>query len=210
MKPDGLFVITCIFFIFVAWVATGGPSRPISQAGLFITPVTRPGEESQGYRTLVPANPIDTSSYPRQVPGGGTTISSGADLYSRNTTANDSSFRDQIYLVHSSIGPAASNPNQEYITIENDGTTTVTLNGWRVASAATGSAVTVPNIVLAAGQKMTIVSGRSGANQLADFGICTGNSDCIFLNRNLELFASSRETITLLDTNSKVVDLFSY
>lgn len=70
MKADALFVILCIVLLYVAWVATGGPSRPISRAGPYITPVTRPGEESQGYRLQAPANPVDPRSYPRQVTGG--------------------------------------------------------------------------------------------------------------------------------------------
>lgn len=90
MKADGLFIITCIVFLFVAWVATGGPSRSISQSGPFITPVTRTGEESQGYRYIVPANPIDTSSYPRQVGGASsasTTIQGPNYYFNRNAAA---------------------------------------------------------------------------------------------------------------------------
>jgi hypothetical protein len=206
MKADGLFVIICIVFIFVAWVATGGPSRPISQAGLFITPVTRPGEESQGYRYIVPANPIDTSSYPKQVAGGGTTISGGTDLYTRD----GSSSSNPVYLDHSTIGPASGNPNQEYVTVVNGGTSAATLSGWQLVSRATASAVTIPTTILAPGQSVTIVSGRSAANQLVSSGNCTGNSTCVFLNRNLELYAVSQETITLLDGSSAVVDSFSY
>jgi hypothetical protein len=85
MKTDALFVIMCIVFLFVAWVATGGPSRPISTAGPFITPVSRPGEESQGYRIQIPTNPIDASSYPRQISSGThTATSTPRDPYERN------------------------------------------------------------------------------------------------------------------------------
>jgi hypothetical protein len=206
MKTDGLFVIICIVFIFAAWVATGGPSRPISSAGLFITPVTRSGEESQGYRLIAPANPIDTNSYPKQVAGGGTTISSGADLYTRNGSSSTS----PVYLDRSTIGPGSGNPNQEYVTVVNGGTSTVTLSGWQLVSKATGSSIIIPSFVLASGKKETIVSGRQAADQLLKTGICTGSSECIFLNRNLELYASSRETITLMNASGAVVDSFSY
>jgi hypothetical protein len=85
MKTDGLFVIMCLVFIFIAWVATGGPSRQISTAGPFITPVTRSGEESQGYKLMAPTNPIDTTSYPRQVSGHATsTFTPTTDPYQRN------------------------------------------------------------------------------------------------------------------------------
>ncbi|MDB5195165.1 MAG: hypothetical protein JWO84_349 [Parcubacteria group bacterium] len=210
MQTDGLFVIMCIVFIFAAWVATGGPSRPISQAGLFITPVTRPGEESQGYRTIIPANPIDTSSYPKQIAGGGTTISSGKDFYMRTVPQAGSPYADRVYLERSTVGVISGNPNQEYVTIDNSGTTTVTLSGWRLASKATGDAVTIANTVLGAGQNITIVSGRAEAGQLLSTGVCTGGASCIFLNRNLEMYAPSGETITLTDANGKVVDSFAY
>ena len=87
MQADGLFVITCLFFLFAAWVATGGPARPISQQGPFITPVAQPGQGQQGYRLLAPTNPIDSASYPRQI--GSTdplSTSSQPDAYTRSAT----------------------------------------------------------------------------------------------------------------------------
>jgi hypothetical protein len=96
MKADALLVIACLVMIYVAWIVTGGPSRPISKAGPYITPITRSGEQSQGYRVTPPTNPLNPESYPRQVggetpvitgpvqPGHATTESSGSvDLYAR-------------------------------------------------------------------------------------------------------------------------------
>ena len=74
MKADALFVIACFIMIYVAWVVTGGPTRPISTAGPYITPVTRSGEESQGYRVTPPVNPLDANAYPRQIGGVPTVI----------------------------------------------------------------------------------------------------------------------------------------
>ena len=85
MKADALFVIACLFMIYLAWIVTGGPSRPISKAGPYITPVTRPGEESQGYRVTPPTNPLDPESYPRQV-GGRTEIITGPTQPERRTS----------------------------------------------------------------------------------------------------------------------------
>ena len=86
MKADALFVLTCIIFIFVAWVVTGGPTRAISTAGPFITPITVPGERAQGYRITAPPNTaghqlpnVTTGTdeqglpYERYVPGGSAT-----------------------------------------------------------------------------------------------------------------------------------------
>lgn len=49
MRADIFFFLAIFVFIFVAWVATGGPQRPISTAGPFITPVTNTGQEQEGY-----------------------------------------------------------------------------------------------------------------------------------------------------------------
>lgn len=85
MKADALLVIVCLVMIYVAWIATGGPSRPISKAGPYITPVTRSGEESQGYRITPPTNPLNPESYPRQV-GGATEIITGPVQSGRTTS----------------------------------------------------------------------------------------------------------------------------
>ncbi len=188
MQTDGLFVIICIVFIFAAWVATGGPTRPISSAGLFITPVTRPGEESQGYRLLAPANPIDTSSYPKQIAGGSATISSGKDLYARNAGTNASAYRS-VYLERSTVGPASDNPNEEYVSIVNSGDSAVTITGWRLTSSATGESAVIPSgtelfhsgmvnvetrTALKPGDKAIVVTGRSPVGESFRENMCTG------------------------------------
>jgi len=206
MKADGLFVIMAIVLIFLAWVSTGGPSRPISQAGPFITPVTRPGEESQGYRALVPANPLDTSSYPRQIPGGsGETISNGPDNFTRGSNGSS------IYIDRSLAGPTSGNPNQEYVSIVNGSGAPVLLSGWRLVSRATGASVIIPNATIPANGTLTVVSGRESANQAYHQNLCESSSDaCVYLNRNLELFATDHETITLISAGGVAVDAYSY
>jgi hypothetical protein len=212
MKADGLFVITCIVFIFAAWVATGGPARPISQAGPFITPITRPGEASQGYRYIVPTNPLNAGSYPRQVGGAPSTISSGApDASSQSGNGAGSDRRNDIGLEHSSLGPASGNPNQEYVTLVNYGAATVDVRDWRIESKATRTSIGASLHALHAGETLHLVSGRGDTESLFHKDLCeeTG-SICIYLNRNLEVFARSHETITLYDDTGSVVDSFSY
>lgn len=85
MKADALFVIACLFMIYVAWIVTGGPTRPISKTGPYITPITRSGEESQGYRVTPPTNPLSPESYPRQV-GGATEVISRPTANERTTS----------------------------------------------------------------------------------------------------------------------------
>jgi hypothetical protein len=206
MKADGLFVIMAIVFIFVAWVATGGPTRPISSAGLFITPVTRSGEESQGYRYIVPTNPIDTSSYPTQI-AGNKPVSTGTYAYSR--TGDTSA----LYIERSVTGPSSFNPNQEYISLVNGSASDVTIRGWSLASRATGTVIMVPpygdSLVLHPGEKVIVLSGRQSGGVPQD--LCTSSMNhCVFLNRNLEAWAASRETIKLFDNHGSTIDSFSY
>ncbi|MGE5540857.1 MAG: lamin tail domain-containing protein [Bacillota bacterium] len=306
MKADGLFIITAIIFIFVAWVATGGPSRPVSTAGPYITPVTRPGEESQGYRLLAPTNPIDVGSYPRQIGGAVPTITRGPDPYTR-TISGSSAYSSSIYLERSTVGPASGNPNQEYVSIMNTGSQSVAISGWHLASKSTGASAYIgggtetyrsgsvnvsSTITLKPGDKAIVLSGRSPVGASFRENICTGyleqyqtftpelsqqcplltseidasytgsdSEECrasgtnlprcavvvsshtsascsafaehtlnysgcaalhqndtsfplrtwrIFLDRNLEMYAKSHDTITLYDMSGKVVDSFSY
>jgi hypothetical protein len=210
MRADGLFVITAIFFIFAAWVATGGPTRPISQAGPYITPVTRSGEESQGYRYIVPTNPINTSSYPKQVAGGaGENISSGANGFTRTVGTGDGG--SDLYIEHSTIGPAFTNPNQEYVALVNVGGSETNVDGWHLESDARRGRVSLGSERIPAGGKLIVVTGRSSARDALRDEVCEGRTTaCIFLNRNLELYAKTRETISLYDSAGKLVDTFSY
>ncbi len=86
MKEGVIFVIVMIIFIYAAWVATGGPSNAMSHAGPWITPVTRSGEQQQGYHVTPPANPLDPSAYPKQVKTTPQTVISAPDNYTRTTT----------------------------------------------------------------------------------------------------------------------------
>lgn len=49
---EGVFLIGFFLFFFVAWVGSGGPNKPISFAGPYITPVTTVGTTQTGYGTL--------------------------------------------------------------------------------------------------------------------------------------------------------------
>ncbi len=212
MKADALFVIMAIVFIFAAWVATGGPSRPISTTGPFITPVTRPGEESQGYRYIVPTNPINTTSYPKQIGGAPSVISQGnPNAYTRNTDGAISSSEGSVALEHSTLGPASDNPNQEYVTVVNRGTADARIEGWYVESDRTGASIPLQRYTLPGGQKLHVVSGRGSENSSFYRNLCEQpDANCAFLNRNFDAYARDRETITLYDERGRVVDSFSY
>ncbi len=211
MKADGLFVIMAIVFVFIAWVASGGPNRPIAREGLFITPVARSGEEPQGYSILAPANPVDASSYPKQIGGAAPAIaSSTTDAYTRRTDTASGN----VYIERGTTGPAANDPNEEYVTLVNGSASSVSLTGWRLVSAATGAALTVPsaggtNVVLAPQAEATLITGRPAGQSFLQ-SLCSGSSSCFFLGRGSEAFAPARETIRLFDQSGRLVDSFSY
>ena len=52
MKNDALFFAGILLIIFVTWVATGGPSRPVSWAGPFLTPLGPGQTGGEGYGAL--------------------------------------------------------------------------------------------------------------------------------------------------------------
>lgn len=209
MKADGLFVIMAVVFIFIAWVATGGPTRPIAQSGPFITPVGRSGEESQGYRSIVPANPINIYSYPKQVGGSSSsTISGGTDRWTRPVDNGTGS----VYLERSSIGPYASDPNLEYVTLINDGAASVSVGSWRVAVRSSASTAFIPpGVSVPPGGKAVLVTGHASYGDPLYQSLCSyGSAVCVSLNRTSELYASSGETITLIDARGRAVDSYSY
>ena len=160
MRADALFVITMLFFLFVAWVATGGPSRPIATAGPYITPVSRTGEESQGYRVSAPTNPINGASYPKQINGASAspykdnyysyertgTSGTGASGGTSNTQGTATTIQPgvrSISIDRSSVGPTSANPNQEYVALSVSGGSTVSLTGYRLVSTKTHGSATI-------------------------------------------------------------------
>ena len=135
MKANGLLVITVLIFIFLAWVATGGPSRPIASAGPSTAPITNVGET---YRTTPPADGVrsDTSSVDR------------TNLYSYDRSTGGSVGRSSgsggsVTIQHSSVGPSSTNPNQEYVVLSVSGGANVSISGWTLVSSHTGKRVTI-------------------------------------------------------------------
>jgi hypothetical protein len=49
MQSDGVFILGIFLLFFLIWAFAGGPSRPISFAGPFITPITNEGQTQTAY-----------------------------------------------------------------------------------------------------------------------------------------------------------------
>ncbi len=190
MKADALY-LHGFPILFVAC----GLQRVALQANKYgrfrITPVTRTGEESQGYHVTPPSNPINTASYPK-CGGASSTISSG---YSGRMTdrlsltppptarALLSSIRvlDQLQVIRTkSIFHYQHRKNDRR------------MSGWRLVRS-TGASVTIPSASLASGRHLTIISGRESENAAFHQNSCTTARTPRLPESKSEVYAASRE-----------------
>jgi hypothetical protein len=143
---DFFFFLAIFFFIFIAWIATGGPTRPISFAGPYITPVTNVGVTQVGYGPQVQG----VSGSASAVGGTVSSIQRSIDdlrgqVANGDTVNNPSPYRGQVSIGWGS-NVSATNPDQEYISIRLDGNakSPVDITGWRVQSTVTQYGATIP------------------------------------------------------------------
>jgi hypothetical protein len=229
---DGMLFLFGIIFFFILWVVSGGPTKPISFAGPFITPITNVGQTQ--------------SAYGPQVALGGTLSAGGVSVGVEEKKT--SPYANEVFLNHS-INQLNSNPNYEYLSLQVSGSNkqSVPISGWKLVSKTTGESAVIPQgvplltlgtvtlqpILLNPGATATITTGLSPVNVsyaenacinlLSDqqnyMGCVTGrrndpnfigNSWRIYLNKKVQIWKSSGDTIELLDSGGKVVDSYSY
>lgn len=148
MKNDLIFVLGIFALIFILWVYTGGPSRPISFAGPYLTPLTSPTDESEGYGgSWWGMGNSDGVEYGPAQENGPVRLGSG------NVSATDE--------------------DEEYVTIYNDSDVSVSITGWRLVSERSGASAIIPtgervardsgraDIVLFPGEEAIVVTGDS-------------------------------------------------
>jgi hypothetical protein len=245
---DGLLILAGIVFLFIVWVWTGGPSRPISFAGPFITPITTTGDVQTGYGEDIGTPEVGTSggsywslksvlgSYENSAPGGSA------------PAGNRSTFSGRVTITSGISGPSLADEDREYVSLRNaSGSGMVDISGWTITGK-NGSAYipraaeiaryegggSLKDIVLESGGEAVIYTGKSpaGGDSYRETS-CTryldtrrAYDDCvddhrndnyflsdtwlIYLNRSRELWGNNHETITLLDSQGRVVDQYSY
>ncbi len=146
MQSDAFFFGGVILFFFVLWLATGGPTKPISFAGPYITPIESPDSVQVGYGDTgassgssqdVRSSLSDAQYKLQQLQAQATSIQS---------FGTPSPYRGQVTISHSG-GASGSTPDTEYVTIQAayDAKSDITISGWRLVSAATGNSATIPN-----------------------------------------------------------------
>lgn len=136
---DGFFFLSIFFFLFTAWVAGGGPSKPISFSGPFITPITAPGVTQNGYGSTADIHASISNSL--------------TEANQQLATLQRQQNKDRLYGTPSAqkgqvtLGSGnvqVQDPAQQYIYIRNSGSKDVTISGWRIVSAATDKGATIP------------------------------------------------------------------
>lgn len=182
MEHDAWFFIGIFVFIFLIWIATGGPLHPISFSG---PRLALPDALGGGTYLSFPRAPYTIGGSNTVLPGtsdGGGSISSGSGqsypTLTGGTFGIPSPFRGKVSLLRYVSGAGSDNPNNEYLqlSVSQSAGGPVTLSGWTLVSDATkassiipqgsklptsGTINTVQNIVLAPGEKAIIISGRS-------------------------------------------------
>lgn len=193
MQSDGLFFLGVLAFFFILWFATGGPTRPISFAGPYITPITDVDTVQQGYGDT-PAADFRARSVWSDIMGG--SFSGGMSL-----GANDvvSPLRGQVEVV-SVAGVSSEEADEEYIVLRARGDVSIDITDWKLVSGASGRSMRIPEgaslprsgrindtgrIVLQPGDEAIVVTGESPIGVSFKENMCIG-----YLTRNQDFFPS--------------------
>ena len=183
MENGGAFFFGLIVFFFLLWAFAGGPSRPISFAGPFITPITNEGQTQVGYGPQLKIG--GTVNLP------GATIGVAENPSARPSTplpANTSSYTGLVTISH--IAGSTDNPTG-YVQIAVSPTAgkSVDVTGWSVTSSANkqsgliptgilllrlGTSNTLQEILLKPGDKAVIAPGTSPAASSFEANKCSG------------------------------------
>lgn len=194
MEHDGWFFVGIFAFVFLVWVATGGPSRPLSWAG---PTLAQPQELGGGTYIQLPRSPFTVAGSHTSLPGSSDSRISSYTHYSGGNSlygiafGTPSLYRNLATLAHRVVNASSTNPNLEYLqlTIPNTVSTPLTISGWQLVSEVTGNAAIIPDgaplpllgkvsavtpITLRAGDRASIFTGRSPIGVSFRENKCTG------------------------------------
>lgn len=180
---DAWFFIGVFIFIFLIWIATGGPLHPIAFTG---PSLAEPQELGGGTYLQLPRAPFGVGGSNVSLIGSsnGSTVSNSSQntslssLAGEDVFASPSPYRGLVTMNHYVSNAGSSDPRNEYIEIsvsQNAGAP-VDLSEWSLSSGATGNASIIPkgtevpssgtinaaqDIILSPGTRALIISGRS-------------------------------------------------
>ena len=180
---DSWFFIGVFVFIFLIWVATGGPVHPLAFSG---PTLAQPQELGGGtYLSLPRAMTLsggDGGSYIPAGNNGSNTIFNGSGVFTPSLSGvafgESSSYRGVASMSHYVSGAGSLDPRNEYteIDVSSSGSVPVDISGWTLESEATGNATVIPkgtelpmsgivnaaqDIVLLPGERAIVSSGQS-------------------------------------------------
>ena len=175
MEHDAWFFVGIFIFIFLIWIATGGPLHPIAFTG---PSLSLPGALGGGTYLQLPRAPFGIGGAGVSLPGSSNGTGGSLPTLEGVTFGTASPYRNLVTMSHYVSGAGSADPKNEYIQISvaQDAGVPVDLTGWKLESDSTGNAVTIPqgteiptsgivnaaqDIVLTPGEKALIISGQS-------------------------------------------------
>lgn len=192
---DAWFFIGIFVFIFLIWIATGGPLHPLAFTG---PSLAQPQELGGGTYLQFPRAAYGIGNSTVSLPGSssGAASSNGSETPTPSSLGGSifgpsSPYRGTVSMNHYVSGAGSADPKNESVEIsvaQNAGTS-VNLSGWKLVSEATGIAAAIPrgtevptsgivnqtqDIVLMPGERAIIISGRSPIGTSFRENKCTG------------------------------------
>lgn len=185
MEHDAWFFIGVFVFIFLIWIATGGPLHSISFTG---PRLAAPQELGGGTYLSLPRAPYGIGTTNISLPGsssGGNVAGGSGDsdssvpaLVGGSAFGVPSPYRSLVRISHYVSGGGSEDPKNEYLelSVSQSAGVPINLSEWRLVSDASGSSAPIPkgteipvsgtinaseNIVLSPGIRAIISSGQS-------------------------------------------------
>jgi hypothetical protein len=191
MQGEGFFFLGILGFFFILWAYSGGPTRPISYAGAYITPITNVGQTQVGY------GPKFTLGGSLTLPG----VAVTGGTHSPNTSVqNNSPYASVITLSHATgaVFGTAAKEGFIQISVASSAGKDIDVTGWKLSSSATGASATIPTgalvmhlnakntqqeILLHPGDQAGIADGASPVGTSFEENKCLG-----YVNQNQSLY----------------------
>ena len=185
MEHDAWFFIGVFVFIFLIWIATGGPLHPIAYTG---PTLEEPGALGGGTYLQLPQASYGIGSSVVSLPGSSNGGSVSGSLGSSGTPSSSSlegvvfgetsPYYGIVSMDHYVSGAGSSDPENEYveISVSQNASVPVDLSGWTLESDASGNSSVIPkgtevptsgtinaaqDIVLVPGEQAMVISGQS-------------------------------------------------
>ena len=179
---DAWFFIGVFVFIFIIWIATGGPTRPLAFTG---PSLAQPDVLGGGTYLQLPRAPFGIGGTNVVLPGS----SSGSNVYNNagpqssptiigGVFGPSSPYRGIVRMNRYISGAGSSDPKKEYVELyaAQDAGTPVNVSGWTLASDVTNTSAAIPkgteipvsgivnasqDIIITPGKRALLISGGS-------------------------------------------------